>query len=330
VIDLRPRVALVIAEFDRYVQAYDDAVPFTRAGQYELHRRTIDRRRAFGSAAGAVMDDVFTADLHVTLRGWGIGQLASPLVPLELFRTRLRERADLFIEFDGRSLEDVPTDEVGQLTASLDRLIANLGIVENKARIVAGTKTLHHILPDLVPPMDRAWTGAFFGWKLLDPSTQSDPDPHRSRPSLRTDRPRRTSLASHRSGLAYLIPQDHRQRPHRVLQDQPNRRPAMISTTQRQPPRTCRSAFLRSGWRAVFGDGVRCRLQRRVGLSRLRSTREHAPRAHGPVGGALARPRGRHGPIRVVYLAFSKNSASRLARKGGCDADHHHERRAGL
>ena len=26
--------------------------------------------------------------------------------------------------------------------------------------IVPGTKALHHVLPDLVPSMDRAWTGA--------------------------------------------------------------------------------------------------------------------------------------------------------------------------
>jgi hypothetical protein len=35
--------------------------------------------------------------------------------------------------------------------------------------IVAGTKTLHHLLPDLVPPMDRAWTGAFFLWSAAAP-----------------------------------------------------------------------------------------------------------------------------------------------------------------
>ena len=54
-------------------------------------------------------------------------------------------------------------------TARVDRLVSVLNVVDNKARIFAGTKTLHHLLPDLVPPMDRAWTGAFFGWSVLDP-----------------------------------------------------------------------------------------------------------------------------------------------------------------
>lgn len=43
--------------------------------------------------------------------------------------------------------------------------MAGLSVVENKAKVVAGTKTLHHLLPDLVPPMDRAWTGEFFDWQ---------------------------------------------------------------------------------------------------------------------------------------------------------------------
>ncbi len=45
-------------------------------------------------------------------------------------------------------------------------------MVDNRAKIVAGTKTLHHLLPDLVVPMDRAWTGAFFAWSQAAPQYQ--------------------------------------------------------------------------------------------------------------------------------------------------------------
>lgn len=52
--------------------------------------------------------------------------------------------------------------------------MTTLNIVTNKARVVAATKTLHHLLPDLVPPMDRAWTGTFFGWTTLDPQNDRE------------------------------------------------------------------------------------------------------------------------------------------------------------
>jgi hypothetical protein len=42
------------------------------------------------------------------------------------------------------------------------QLIDNLGIVENEAKLVSGSKALHHLLPDLVVPMDRAYTQKFF------------------------------------------------------------------------------------------------------------------------------------------------------------------------
>jgi hypothetical protein len=44
------------------------------------------------------------------------------------------------------------------------RLIEGVDLVENEAKLVALTKTLHHLLPDLVVPIDRRYTGAFFGW----------------------------------------------------------------------------------------------------------------------------------------------------------------------
>lgn len=34
----------------------------------------------------------------------------------------------------------------------------------NDAPLVAGSKALHHVLPDLVVPIDRRYTRPFFGW----------------------------------------------------------------------------------------------------------------------------------------------------------------------
>jgi hypothetical protein len=71
------------------------------------------------------------------------------------------------LTIDGTAL---PSD----LAGALAQLIGSLGVVTNKAKLVAGTKTLHHLLPDLVPPMDRAWTGLFFQFHLpewQDPRT---------------------------------------------------------------------------------------------------------------------------------------------------------------
>jgi hypothetical protein len=167
--EVHARLDALIADFERCVDRFEAAVPFTRT-QYELHRRTIDRRSALGSVEAAIHDDEFTELLHRTLQQWGIGRRASRLAPLAAFRRALIDHLPQLLELEPHLLEQL-TEGVGSISAAIDRLISDLGVVDNHARIVAGTKTLHHVLPDLVPPMDRAWTGAFFGWSALDPQT---------------------------------------------------------------------------------------------------------------------------------------------------------------
>ncbi|MDQ3485126.1 MAG: hypothetical protein M3445_06905 [Actinomycetota bacterium] len=169
-IDVGQRVREVVERFDELVEEYDRTVPFQRRGQYERHRATIDRRRELGSARAAIDNSAFTALLHETLQLWGIGRRASRLVPIEKFRERLAALADDIAALDALEIGnqlDEPSVEV-----ALDRLIRVLAVVDNKSLIVAGTKALHHLLPDVVPPMDRRWTGAFFGWSPADPQTR--------------------------------------------------------------------------------------------------------------------------------------------------------------
>jgi hypothetical protein len=45
-------------------------------------------------------------------------------------------------------------------------IIDSLGIVQNEAKLVPCTKALHHILPELIVPMDREYTRRFFAWHV--------------------------------------------------------------------------------------------------------------------------------------------------------------------
>lgn len=165
------RVHGLIASFDDAATLYDGDPPFVRRGQLEFHMRTIERRREVGTAAAAVADKRFCELLYETLRAWGVGRRASRLVDLTEFRQRLEAHGEEFEALDGFALED-PSLALEAVADRVDDLICELGIVHNQAVIVAGTKALHHLLPSLVPPMDRAWTGAFFGWNVVDPQNR--------------------------------------------------------------------------------------------------------------------------------------------------------------
>jgi len=156
---IEARIGKLIGGFGRYVPVYDDRVPFT-SEQLTAHRKTITMRRQAGSLRAAVENEQFVRSLRRTLVAWGLDQRASRLVSQPDFMAALvaalpRVEAVEHLRIDGN---DLPAD----IAERLWKLVQSLGVVENKAKIVAGTKTLHHLLPDLVPPMDRAWTGTFF------------------------------------------------------------------------------------------------------------------------------------------------------------------------
>ncbi len=150
--------------FPTFLEAYDRYCPFTKYGQLEYHVETIQRLRAVGSAEAALDDDTFRESLYRTLQAWGIGSRASILKPFPGFVSALQARAAEIVSFDGLRI-DQPDLEVSRTAERLARLIQSLGIVENKNRVVAGSKALHHLLPELIVPIDREYTQPFFGWQ---------------------------------------------------------------------------------------------------------------------------------------------------------------------
>ncbi len=169
-VEVERRVAELVSGFGHYVEVYDLRVPFARKGQFEMHLATIGRRRRLGTVAKALADDLFLNDLYGTLQAWGIGRRASRLVPLAAFRERLRACEAQFRSLEQFRLSD-PIAGSSHVTEEIRSLIGDIHVVDNRSLIVPGTKTLHHLLPDLVPPMDRAWTGAFFRWSAAAPQS---------------------------------------------------------------------------------------------------------------------------------------------------------------
>lgn len=166
--EVERRIAGVIDEFASCLETYDHQGPFDRPRQYSQHRATIDRRRSFASVRDAIEDEVFLEDFRQTLHEWGIGKRASRLVSLPEFGDRLSDCSEAISDFEHLRLDD-PELDISLTATRLWQLIERLGVVQNVSLIVPGTKTLHHLLPDLVPPMDRAWTGSFFRWSMGAP-----------------------------------------------------------------------------------------------------------------------------------------------------------------
>lgn len=160
--EIEKRTNLLIGSFQNCLVAFEKKPPFT-AYQRTFHIDCINLRRTCGSAAEAVTDSNFLRALYHTLQAWGIGQRASKLVTFEQFVSAMTARAKDIEALEKFTLVDGGLD-VAEVADKLWTVIDHLRIVENEATLVAGSKALHHVLPDLVVPMDRAYTGLFFGW----------------------------------------------------------------------------------------------------------------------------------------------------------------------
>lgn len=110
-----------------------------------------------------------------TLKAWGIGIRGSRLVPEQDFAASLRNASPALTALETRTIDSVgPSDDVAE---QILQVIESLVLVDNQAKLVASTKVLHHLLPALVPPMDRAWTGKFF--RFHPPAWQSQANQRR-------------------------------------------------------------------------------------------------------------------------------------------------------
>jgi hypothetical protein len=158
------RIQTLISGFDTYLAHYDERFPFTRAGQMSQHAATIERLRELDSdPVRAVQDEVYLASLLATLKAWGIGLRGSRLRPIAEVAAALLDQAELLSGLRHRTISEasLTSDGVDELVW---QLIERVDIVDNEARLVALSKTLHHVLPDLVVPIDRTYTGRFFAW----------------------------------------------------------------------------------------------------------------------------------------------------------------------
>ena len=163
----RERVRWLIDHFTLCLSAFDEDTPFAGSKKIRYHQATIARRRQFDSSTEALHDEQFVKSLYNTLKAWGIGLRGSRLVPFPKFVDALIMAAPDIDQLSSICIDDEDLD-TEQVCSQLWDIFRTLGIVENLAKLVACSKALHHVLPHLVVPMDRRYTGRFFGWQGTD------------------------------------------------------------------------------------------------------------------------------------------------------------------
>jgi len=160
----RANIDALIDGFPRFVSRFEHAKVFTGPSVY-FHERAIAVRRRYANVHDLMKDDRFFEYVYAVLPSWGMHRMGRQ-------RAKVGEFADMVDSF--RAVEPIieqlsdlhvlhlPDDLVADVTSQLWSVLGSLKVSTSATRIVAGSKALHHVLPDLVPPIDRQYTFQFF------------------------------------------------------------------------------------------------------------------------------------------------------------------------
>ncbi len=159
--DVMQNLPKYVAAFARRQSSPATAV-FTRE-QVCCHKVTLQRLDAVGlRGVLSRRETEFYELLHATLQAWGMDQRAARLVALDDLRRSVVANADAIAELQDLSLRDLDASSAIAVAGQLTDLMQRLRVSDSGTKMVAFTKAVHHLLPQLVPPMDRQYTLRFF------------------------------------------------------------------------------------------------------------------------------------------------------------------------
>jgi hypothetical protein len=125
-------------------------------------------QQAILAQASDFLGDRHIEMIYATLASWGMHRMGDPedtkakMVEFDDFRSSILGcRTDLHALRNER-FEHVTPDRYGQILQGLMGVYGRLKVSISDSTLVAHAKTLAHILPHLIPPIDRQYTVRFF------------------------------------------------------------------------------------------------------------------------------------------------------------------------
>jgi hypothetical protein len=161
---MQRRVEDLVHSFSAYCDRFDEARLFTGPSLY-FHHKTIAQKQKHREIADVLRDEVFFESLYATLTSWGMhrmGDTKTKLVEFSKMVSSFREQESAINELASLRICDIPPEKVPKIAAQIWSVLSRLNIGIGETKIVAGSKALHHLLSDLVPPIDREYTIRFF------------------------------------------------------------------------------------------------------------------------------------------------------------------------
>jgi DNA-binding MarR family transcriptional regulator len=167
----RSNVEALITDFGARVGRFESSSAFPGPSLY-FHTRALARRGLYNSAEELLDDEQFLEYVYAVLPAWGMhrmGKQTAKVVDFCDMVSSMRAAAPRIDQLWGRQITKIGTNDADQVARAVWAIIASLRVSRSETRIVAGSKALHHVLPELVPPIDSQYTFRFFtGQKVVN------------------------------------------------------------------------------------------------------------------------------------------------------------------
>jgi len=117
--------------------------------------------------------------IYATLASWGMHRMGDPedtktkMVEFDDFKQSIMSQRNELKEFIPLRMEGCTQEQYEEYLDKLKDIYCTLRVSISDATIVAHSKTLAHILPNLIPPIDRQYTIRFFTQDNKDFFTKS-------------------------------------------------------------------------------------------------------------------------------------------------------------
>ena len=161
---METRVKKLIEQFDKFVEVFDQRNLFSGPSVY-FHKKTLEIRQQYKTACETLRDDLFFDYLYATLTAWGLhrmGRGATKLTEIEELKMSFRKQEKQIRALQSFDIDRIPDDKIDSVVSELWDVLSNLKVGIGKTKIIAGSKALHHLLSNLIPPIDGEYTLTFF------------------------------------------------------------------------------------------------------------------------------------------------------------------------
>lgn len=160
----RPLLDLLISDFGRFVDTFEANRQFSGPSVY-FHVKTLMVLQSHQCAVDTLADESFFDYLYATLASWGLHRMGpgkTKLCDITKLRSSFLQQRPRIEQLQSLRIEDLGDDDVDEVAAFIWDIIRELRVGVGETLLVANSKALHHLLPQLVPPIDRNYTLMFF------------------------------------------------------------------------------------------------------------------------------------------------------------------------